>query len=132
MDLLNILLARGHLSSQNLGLLCDTISITKQFGLLSKIKQKLPSFPDVEEGTISKTFTSHRQRLMKFGMILTPDNVTQIDQLYNTPPKKYTDGWCMINDLEDQQKISEKNMKEFTDSLKILELSVALNELTEA
>ncbi|XP_033109569.1 uncharacterized protein LOC117110847 [Anneissia japonica] len=132
MDLLYILFKRGHLSSQNLGLLCDTISITKEFGLLSKIKQKLPSFPDVEEGTISKTFTSHRQRLIKFGMVLTPDNVTQIDQLYNTPPKKYTDGWSMINDLEDQQILSEKNMKKFTDSLKILNLSLALNELTEA
>ncbi|XP_033127993.1 uncharacterized protein LOC117125574 [Anneissia japonica] len=130
MDLLNILFARGHLSSQNLGLLCDTISITKQLGLLTKIKEKLPSFPDVEEGTISKTFTSHRQRLMKFGMVLTPDNVTQIDELYNTPSKKYKDGWSMINDLEDQQKVSEENMKEFTDSLKTLKLSLALNELT--
>ncbi|XP_033112073.1 uncharacterized protein LOC117112952 [Anneissia japonica] len=54
MDLLNILFARGHLSSQNFGILCDTISITKQLGLLPKIKEKLPSFPDVEEGTISK------------------------------------------------------------------------------
>ncbi|XP_033107948.1 uncharacterized protein LOC117109674 [Anneissia japonica] len=131
MDLLIILLARGHLSSQNLGLLCDTISITNQFGLLRKIKQKLPSFPDVEEGTISKRFTSHRQMVMKFGKVLTPDNVTQIDQFYNTPPKKYKDGWSMINDLEDQQKISEENMKEFTDSLKILELSLALKALTE-
>ncbi|XP_033099494.1 uncharacterized protein LOC117103108, partial [Anneissia japonica] len=132
MDLLNILFKRGHLSSQNLGLLCDTISITKQLGLLTKIKEKLPSFPDVEEGTISKTFTSHRQSLMKLGMVLTQANVTQIDQLYNTPPKNYTDGWSMINDLEDQQIIREGNMKEFTDSLKILQLSLALNALTEA
>ncbi|XP_033126239.1 uncharacterized protein LOC117124199 [Anneissia japonica] len=131
MDLLNILFARGHLSSQNLGLLCDTISITKQLGLLSEIKQKLPSFPDVEEGTISTKFTPHRQKLVKFGMVLTPADVKQIDGIYNTPCKEYTDGWSMISDLENRLIISEGNMKEFTDNMKFLNILLALNALTE-
>ncbi|XP_033111333.1 uncharacterized protein LOC117112366 isoform X1 [Anneissia japonica] len=130
MGLLNILSARGDLSPQNLGLLCDTISVTKQFGVLSKIKQKLPSFPDVEEETISKTFTSHRQKLMKFGMVLTPADVKQIDGLYNTPRKDYADVWSMITDLENRLIISEGNMKEFIDSLEIVNLSLAINALT--
>ncbi|XP_033112087.1 uncharacterized protein LOC117112963 [Anneissia japonica] len=131
MDLLNILFQRGHLSSQNSELLCDTISITKHLGILSNIKEKLPSFPNVEEGNISKTFTPHRQKLMKFGMELTTANVTQIDGLYNTPCKRYADSWEMISDLEDRQIISKGNMKAFTDSLTILNPTGGVN-ITEA
>ncbi|XP_033102541.1 uncharacterized protein LOC117105488 [Anneissia japonica] len=100
--------------------------------LLGKlIKVLLPSFPDVEEGTISKQFSHHRQKLMKCGMNLTPDNVTKIDGLFNMPCKEYTDGWSMITDLEDRQIISEKNMKEFTDSLRSLEIHPACNALQD-
>ncbi|XP_033125618.1 uncharacterized protein LOC117123713 [Anneissia japonica] len=130
MELLNNLFIHDYLSSQNLGLLCDTISATKHFALQWKVKEIIPSFPDVKEGNISVTFTPHRQRLMKFGMVLTPADVTQIDGLYNTPRKDYTDGWEMITDLEDRLIISEGRMKEFIYSLKIHNLSLAINALT--
>ncbi|XP_033114264.1 uncharacterized protein LOC117114685, partial [Anneissia japonica] len=131
MDLLNILFAHGHLSSQNLGILCDTISITEHLGLLSKIKEKLPSFPDVKEGTISTKFTPLRQKLIKFGMVLTPADVKQIDGTYNTPCKEYTDGWSMITDLENRLKISKGKLEEFIGSLETLNLPLAINALTE-
>ncbi|XP_033120925.1 uncharacterized protein LOC117120036 [Anneissia japonica] len=130
MNLLNNLITYDHLSSRNLGLLCDTIRVTKHLGLLKEIKEKLPSFPDVREGNISTKFTPHRQKLMEFGMILTPSDVTQIDELYNTPPKDYTDGWEMITDLEDRLIIMEENMNKFIDLLKILNLSLAVGALT--
>ncbi|XP_033103766.1 uncharacterized protein LOC117106506 [Anneissia japonica] len=130
MDLLNKILARGHLSSQNLRILCDTISVTKHFGLLLKIKKKLPSFPDVKEGTISGSFTPHRQKLMKFGMVLSSGDVKQIDGLYNKPCKDYTDRWSMISDLEHQQIMSEDNIKKFIDKMKILNLPLAIKALT--
>ncbi|XP_033118166.1 uncharacterized protein LOC117117808 [Anneissia japonica] len=133
-DLLNDLVKHGHLNSKNLTILHDTISITEHFGLQHKIKVLLPSsssFADVKEGNISKQFSHHRQKLMKFGMNLTPDNVTKIDGLLNTPYKEYTDGWSMITDLEDRQIIREKNMKVFTDSLRILEIHPALNALED-
>ncbi|XP_033108443.1 uncharacterized protein LOC117110010 isoform X2 [Anneissia japonica] len=130
-DLLNDLVKHGHLNSKNLTILHDTISTTEHFGLQHKIKVLLPSFADVKEGNISKQFSHHRQKLMKFGMNLTPDNVTKIDGLLNMPCKEYTDGWSMITDLEDRQIISEKNMKEFTDSLRSLEIHPALNALQD-
>ncbi|XP_033121403.1 uncharacterized protein LOC117120497 [Anneissia japonica] len=131
LDLLNDLVARGHLHLGNLAILHDTISITEHFGLQQKIKVKLPSFPDVTEGLISKQFSYYRQRLMKCGMTLSPDNVTQIDGLLNTPRKDYIDGWSMIIDLEDAQIISEKNMDVFIDSLKMLKIYSALNALLD-
>ncbi|XP_033109478.1 uncharacterized protein LOC117110781 [Anneissia japonica] len=129
MRLLNDLVTHDHLHSENLAILYDTIIITKHFGLQRKIK--LPLFPDLKEGTILKEFTLHRQKLMKLGMNLTLNNVTQIDELLNTPCKEYTDVWSMIIDLEDRQIISEKNMKVFIDSLKILEIYPALNALQD-
>ncbi|XP_033098482.1 uncharacterized protein LOC117102329 isoform X2 [Anneissia japonica] len=131
-DLLNNLFTSDHLSSWNLGLLCDTISITKHFALQWEIKKKLPSFPEVKKGTISTEFTPHRQKLMKFGLALTTDNVKEIDGLYNTLPKMYTSSWIMITDLEDRLIISEGNLKIFIDRLRtILNLQQALNTLAE-
>ncbi|XP_033109294.1 uncharacterized protein LOC117110639 [Anneissia japonica] len=130
MELLNNLFRHDHLSLQNLKILCDTISITEHFALQWKIKENLSSFPDVKKGTISEIFTVHRQKLMKFGMELTPADVTLIDGLYNTPRKDYADAWSMITDLENRLIISKRKMKKFIDSLKILNLSGALNALT--
>ncbi|XP_033116326.1 uncharacterized protein LOC117116403 [Anneissia japonica] len=126
MDLLNTL--HGQL---DFGLICDTIRVTKQFGLQREIKRRLPSFPEVKEGSISKTFTSHRQKLMKFGTQLTRDNVRQLDALYNSPAKRYTDSWSMISDLEDREIINESNMEPFIDSLKHHKLTEACEVLTE-
>ncbi|XP_033105983.1 uncharacterized protein LOC117108139 [Anneissia japonica] len=129
MELLNTLYAQGQL---NLGLICDTIAVTKQFGLQREIKKRLPSFPEVQEGSISKAFTSHRQKLMKFGMQLTINNVRQLDALYNVPAKRYTDSWSMISDLENREIISERYMEPFIDSLKFsLNLTEACEVLTE-
>ncbi|XP_033123161.1 uncharacterized protein LOC117121883 [Anneissia japonica] len=125
MDLLNNLIKRNHLSLQNIGLLCDVISVTKHWYLPTKIKEKVPKFPDVMKGTISTEFTSHRQKLMNFGMSLSKADVTKIDGLYNEPYKKdYTDSWSMISDLEKRLIISEENMEEFADMMKNLGLTL--------
>ncbi|XP_033111709.1 uncharacterized protein LOC117112680 isoform X2 [Anneissia japonica] len=71
-----------------------------------------------------------RQKLMKFGMALTPADVRQIDGLYNTPCKEYEDAWTMIIDLEKNLKIKE-DMTDFYQSLEALNLRLALNALKE-
>ncbi|XP_033103197.1 uncharacterized protein LOC117105998 [Anneissia japonica] len=130
-DLLNELVVHGKLSAEDPTLLYDTIRITGHFALQKKIQETLPSFPDVKEGTISTSFTAHRQKLMKLGKTLTTVNVAQIDGLYNTPRKMYTDSWSMITNLEDRRKINEGNMTDFINSLSLLELPLALTALTE-
>ncbi|XP_033120763.1 uncharacterized protein LOC117119886 [Anneissia japonica] len=130
-DLMNELVIQGKMSAKDPTLLYDTIIITGHIALQTKIKEKLPSLPDVEGGTISTIFTDHRQKLMKLGKNLTQDHVTEIDGLCNIPRKTYKDSWSMITDLEDRLKISEENMKDFIESLKILELPLALKALTE-
>ncbi|XP_033097337.1 uncharacterized protein LOC117101476 [Anneissia japonica] len=130
-DLLNEVAVHGKMSAEDPSLLYDTIRITGHFALQKKIQETLPSFPDVKEGTISTSFIPHRQKLMKLGKTLTADNVTQIDGLYNTPRKMYTDSWSMITDLEDRLEISEGNMTVFMNSLILLKLPLALTALTE-
>ncbi|XP_033097340.1 uncharacterized protein LOC117101480 isoform X1 [Anneissia japonica] len=130
-DLLNELVVHGKLSAEDPTLLYDTIRITGHFALQKKIQETLPSFQDVKEGTISTSFTPYRQKLMKLGKTLTTDNVAQIDGLYNTPRKMYTDSWSMITNLEDRRKISEGNMTDFINSLSLLKLPLALAALTE-
>ncbi|XP_033111246.1 uncharacterized protein LOC117112287 [Anneissia japonica] len=131
-DLINELVTQGKMSAKDPTLLYDTISITgHNIALQTKIKEKLPSFQDVEGGTVSTNFTAHRQKLMKLGKNLKQADVMAIDGLYNTPRKTYEDSWSMITDLEDRLEISEGNMDEFIESLKILELPLALKALTD-
>ncbi|XP_033111671.1 uncharacterized protein LOC117112667 [Anneissia japonica] len=131
MDLLNDLFKSSQLTPSDLTILGETINLTKHYALQERIKSTFQLFPDVREGTVSIKFTPHRQRLMKFGMALTPKDVTLIDGLYNTPLKRYADAWIMINDLEDQLKIKEGDMKEFQQMLETLNLRLALNALKE-
>ncbi|XP_033122336.1 uncharacterized protein LOC117121303 [Anneissia japonica] len=113
MDLINDLVKSSYLSPSDLTILAETIALTKNYALQDIIKSTFLSFPDVNKGTISKTFTPYRQRLMEFGMALTPRDVTLINGIYNTPHKQYVDGWIMISDLEDQQIIKENHMDGF-------------------
>ncbi|XP_033111712.1 uncharacterized protein LOC117112681 [Anneissia japonica] len=130
-ELLNELFKHDHVSATDLTLLSATITVTQHFALQRKIEEKLPSFPKVNGGTVSKIFSHHRQKLMKFGMALAEGDVGKIDGLYNTTLKKYNDSWSMIIDLETRLEISDGNMEDFTDSLESLELHLALKALTE-
>ncbi|XP_033118161.1 uncharacterized protein LOC117117803 [Anneissia japonica] len=132
MELLNELVTRNHLHLKNIGILCDTISITEHNGLQQKIAKRLPSFPDVKDRIITKQFTNHRRKLMKCGMKLTSADVRGIDGLYNIPLKKYTDSWSMITDFENRMEIIDGDMEEFIDSLEILKIPLALNALKDA
>ncbi|XP_033111678.1 uncharacterized protein LOC117112668 isoform X2 [Anneissia japonica] len=131
MDLLNDLFNSAYLTPSDLTILCETINLTKHYALQERIKSTFQSFPDVREGTVSIKFKPHRQRLMKFGMALTPADVTLINGLYNTPLKEYADAWSMISDLEDNLIIKEEDMTGFYGSLNILNLRLALNALKE-
>ncbi|XP_033098588.1 CASP8 and FADD-like apoptosis regulator [Anneissia japonica] len=135
-ELLNSLTVRDVLTTTDLTILSDTISVTEQFNLQWEIKKQLKTFPDVDEITISKHFKPYRLRLMKFGILLDEKYVVKIDDLYNSPTsKEYADVWVMITDLEDRMKIwpKEEIMNEFISTLESLELDIqpALNALKE-
>ncbi|XP_033126266.1 uncharacterized protein LOC117124224 [Anneissia japonica] len=121
-DILNSLYAAGHLSSTDPTLLYETIKLTNQLGLEKKIKAVLPSLPNIREIAISR-FSDHRQRIVKFGHALIDDHIQAIDGIHNNPKEKYSDGWCMISDLEYKLKICKgKRMDKFIKKLKTLEL----------
>ncbi|XP_033115507.1 uncharacterized protein LOC117115711 [Anneissia japonica] len=130
-NLLNCLTDHDELSSTNLTLIYDTIKVSKQFGLVKKIKEQLPSCPipaNIKDTEIS-SYTPHRLKLMKLGSLLTEDDVPKIDQLYNDALKKYADSWCLIMDLEKRSVICEENMEKFITKLKNLELKKAVDAL---
>ncbi|XP_033114168.1 uncharacterized protein LOC117114590 [Anneissia japonica] len=64
-------------------------------------------------------------------MELKSSYIATIDGSFNSPLKKYTDGWSMISDLEDRLEISEENMEEFINTLKTLNVPLAVNALTK-
>ncbi|XP_033105162.1 uncharacterized protein LOC117107568, partial [Anneissia japonica] len=130
-DLLNCLTDHDELNSTNLTLIYDTIKVSKQFGLVKKIKEQLPSCPipaNIKDIEIS-SFTPHRLKLMKLGSLLTEDDVPKIDRLYNGALKKYADSWCLIIDLEKRSVICEENMQKFITKLEKLELKKAVDAL---
>ncbi|XP_033099682.1 uncharacterized protein LOC117103228 [Anneissia japonica] len=129
--ILDQLIKGGHLSSTNLSIICDTIRVTKHFGLQAKLEKLNPIFQGLKEGTITK-FTPHRQNLMAFGMILNDANVIRIDGMYNQPLKDYDNAWEMITDLEDEGEIQEGNMESLKEKLRTLGLRLALGKLTKA
>ncbi|XP_033115504.1 uncharacterized protein LOC117115710 isoform X2 [Anneissia japonica] len=130
-NLLNCLTDHDEMNSTNLTLIYDTIKVSKQFRLVKKIKEQLPSCPipaNIKDIEIS-SFTPHRLKLMKLGSLLTEDDVPKIDQLYNDALKKYADSWCLIMDLEKRSVICEENMEKFITKLKKLELKKAVDAL---
>ncbi|XP_033116219.1 uncharacterized protein LOC117116307 [Anneissia japonica] len=117
MDLLNELITYGALSSSDPTIIYDTIKATCQFGLETKIKCKIPSCPNIREVEVSK-FTPYRQKLMKLGISLSPEDVRKISAIYNTPVKKYADNWSLIIDLETRMILCEDKMDTFKDKLR--------------
>ncbi|XP_033119902.1 uncharacterized protein LOC117119200 [Anneissia japonica] len=130
MDLMNLLIASGDLHSTHLNLLYDTINITKQYGLEREIKDVLPVFQNVRDAVIS-TFTPHRQKVMKLGMVLIDEDLKKICGLYNKPVKEYADTWSLIMDLEHNRIICEGKMDTFIEKLNSLKLQHAVEGLTE-
>ncbi|XP_071948676.1 uncharacterized protein [Antedon mediterranea] len=132
MDLLNQLTSSGDLSSTKLTIIYDTIKATKQFGILDKIKVYIPSIPNVKDIIIT-TFTLHQLKILKFGNVLRKEDVDKIANVYNDTPKKYTDGWGLIIDLQYRQIICEdtRKMDAFIEDLKDLELHQPMQTLTK-
>ncbi|XP_033108912.1 uncharacterized protein LOC117110338 [Anneissia japonica] len=131
MELMDLLIDSGDLHLTDLSLLCNTINLSKQYGLERKIRDnQLPSFPNVRNVIISK-FTPHRQKVMKLGMILIDEEVKKISGLYNKPVKEYADTWSLIMDLERNRIICEEKMVTFIENLNSLELLLAVKVLTE-
>ncbi|XP_033096795.1 uncharacterized protein LOC117101039 [Anneissia japonica] len=129
-DLLSILHDSGNLSPTDLGILYDTINITKQYGFRPKNKKLLPLFQNVRNFEISK-FKLHRQSIVKLGMVLIPGDVEKIGDAYNMPTVKYEDSWHLIQDLEKRGTICEGKMKKFIDKLSALQLHHALKVVPE-
>ncbi|XP_033127507.1 uncharacterized protein LOC117125192 [Anneissia japonica] len=129
-DLLDNLHSFGNLSPTDLGILYDTVNVTKQFGFKPKNKKLLPLFQNVRSFEISK-FTSHRQKLVKLGMALTRNDVATFDGSFNIPQKKYEDSWHLINDLEHRTVICEGKMEPFVEKLRKVQLHSAVKALTE-
>ncbi|XP_071948976.1 uncharacterized protein [Antedon mediterranea] len=120
-DLLEFLIESNHLTSKDLTLFFDTINATGEFELVRKIQEEVVTFPNVEEISVSK-FSRHRCVLVEFGNKLTTKNVESISDLVNEAPTSYEDKWCLINDLENRQIISEGKMQLFIEKLGILKL----------
>ncbi|XP_033116399.1 uncharacterized protein LOC117116458 [Anneissia japonica] len=128
-DLMNLLIASGHLDSTYFNLLYDTINITEQYGLERKIKDILPEFQNVKDVAISK-FTYHRRKVMKLGMVLIDEDLKKISGWYE-PAKEYADTWSLIMDLEHNMIICEGKMDAFIKNLNTLKLQNAVKALTE-
>ncbi|XP_033111696.1 uncharacterized protein LOC117112676 isoform X1 [Anneissia japonica] len=133
MELLNKLECSDNLNTADLTLLYNTIKITQHFGLIRRISKHIPanSLPDVKKMPISE-FSEKRQKLMKFGNVLTKKGVRLINGLYNTPLQNYENSWSMIIDLEERDIISEgETMKTFIENLEKLDLPLAVKALNE-
>ncbi|XP_033096388.1 uncharacterized protein LOC117100706 [Anneissia japonica] len=130
MEIIDYLVEKRHLTPSNFNIISDIITLTRHYGLQELIRSIFPSFPEERKETFTQMFSPHRQRIMKFGMILTPSDVRLIDNLYNIPSMEYTDTWSMISDLEDRTIINDR-MGKFIRSLENLNLRLALNALTE-
>ncbi|XP_033103043.1 uncharacterized protein LOC117105844 [Anneissia japonica] len=129
-DLLDNLIASGNLSSTDLSILYETINVTEQFDFKPKNKNMQPLFKNVRKIVISK-FTQYRQSLVKLGMVLTPSDVENLDNVFNMPLKKYVDSWHLIKDLEYRMIIREGNMNAFIKTLNECELYSAVDALAE-
>ncbi|XP_033116386.1 uncharacterized protein LOC117116451, partial [Anneissia japonica] len=130
MNLMNLLIASGHLDSTYFNLLYDTINITEQYGLERRIKEILPEFQNVSDVEITE-ITYHRQKVMKLGMVLIDEDLKKISGLYKEPVKEYADTWSLIMDLEQKGVICERKMDAFIENLNTLKLQHAVEALTE-
>ncbi|XP_071948779.1 uncharacterized protein [Antedon mediterranea] len=104
-DLLQDLRASGSLSTSNLTLLYDTITVTKQFGFQSNVENQPPK--DIKDHVVSM-LTPFRQKVYQLGVELTKDEVSTLARLFNNIlVKTYQDSWSMIMDFEHRGIIDE-------------------------
>ncbi|XP_071958531.1 uncharacterized protein [Antedon mediterranea] len=130
-DWLNALEESDDLSSDDISIVYDTINLTEHYALQKKIKKEKLPFPEVRPIEITN-FSNYRQKIMKFGKGITPNDVAKIDGYYNNPVKKYKSSWGMIYDLEFEKSIfKESNIDEFVAKLKQLKLPSSSAELLE-
>ncbi|XP_071943854.1 uncharacterized protein [Antedon mediterranea] len=127
-DLLHQLIKSGHLSSEKLTVLYQTIKITQTFGAIEVLQQ---SFPDVQEINITH-FAPYRHWIVNLGNALTKEDIGQIDALYNgSALKNYEDAWSMIWDLEQRKILCKERKEEFINDLRKIGLESRVKPPTE-
>ncbi|XP_071944749.1 uncharacterized protein [Antedon mediterranea] len=110
----------GELNQRNLALLHDTINITKQGGLRDKLRESVPSFPNVEG---ISSLSHHRQQVLSFFSTLSNEDVCKINGKYNNPQKKDWGRWEILFDLEKRRRlINQKNWNTFIEGLKKIDI----------
>ncbi|XP_033124257.1 uncharacterized protein LOC117122684 [Anneissia japonica] len=109
-QLFELLITSGHLSSNNLTVLYDTINITHPFGLEPEFWKLSSTCFDIRTAKISN-ITRNRQILIQVIESLVENDLEYISQRYNCPQKE--DIWKFFVDLEQKKVFCEENLDDF-------------------
>ncbi|XP_033124265.1 uncharacterized protein LOC117122688 isoform X2 [Anneissia japonica] len=108
--LFELLITSGHLSSNNLTVLYDTINVTHPFGLEPEFWKLSSTCFDIRTAKISN-ITRNRQILIQVIESLVENDLKYISQRYNCPQKE--DVWKFFVDLEQNKVFCEENLDDF-------------------
>ncbi|XP_071964237.1 uncharacterized protein [Antedon mediterranea] len=130
MEVFKLMQSAGYLTATNFEVLIDVINVTGKQGVLEENKLLKDTYEKADDQV--KSFTSYRQKLIKFGNKLSEGNVTTLVNLEKISKKYSGNQWTVILDLEQRGILNIHKLEPFIEMLKEKELTLAAEELEDS